>query len=45
MTPPIVSRFDLFFIIVDEGNDVVDYQIGKHIINFHRFLEDGVEPA
>jgi DNA replication licensing factor MCM6 len=42
MSPPIVSRFDLFFIILDEASEATDNNIAKHIVNFHRFLEGGV---
>ena len=35
MSAPIMSRFDLFFILIDECNEVVDYQIAQRIVNFH----------
>uniref|UniRef100_A0A5K3FJ61 DNA replication licensing factor MCM6 n=3 Tax=Mesocestoides corti TaxID=53468 RepID=A0A5K3FJ61_MESCO len=35
MSAPVMSRFDLFFILVDECNDVVDYAIAKSIIDLH----------
>ncbi|XP_078052161.1 minichromosome maintenance 6 [Augochlora pura] len=35
LTAPIMSRFDLFFIIVDECNEVVDNAIAKRIIDLH----------
>lgn len=44
MSPPIMSRFDLFFVILDECNEVTDFYIARHIINFHRFKEQGIEP-
>ena len=44
MSPPIVSRFDLFFVILDEASESTDYNIAKHIMAFHRFLEQGVQP-
>ncbi|KAJ3314566.1 MCM DNA helicase complex subunit mcm6 [Boothiomyces sp. JEL0838] len=44
MSPPIMSRFDLFFVILDECHEQTDYCIAQHIINFHRFKEEGVEP-
>jgi DNA replication licensing factor MCM6 len=44
MTPPIMSRFDLFFVILDECHEQTDFAIAQHIINFHRFNEEGVEP-
>ena len=44
MTGPIMSRFDLFFVIVDACNEVSDYAIAKHITNIHRQLDAAVEP-
>ncbi|XP_060824448.1 DNA replication licensing factor Mcm6 [Bombus pascuorum] len=35
LTAPIMSRFDLFFIIVDECNEIVDNAIAKRIIDLH----------
>lgn len=35
MSPPLMSRFDLFFIIVDEGDEGTDYAIATHIVNLH----------
>lgn len=35
LTAPIMSRFDLFFILVDECNEVVDYAIARKIIDLH----------
>ena len=32
---PIMSRFDLFFVIVDDGDEHVDRQIAEHIVNLH----------
>jgi DNA replication licensing factor MCM6 len=32
ITPPIMSRFDLFFVVLDQGNDVTDYNIARHIL-------------
>ena len=36
ISPPIMSRFDLFFVIFDEKNDDDDYHIAKHIVSMHR---------
>ncbi|PAV82377.1 hypothetical protein WR25_18445 [Diploscapter pachys] len=36
LTAPIMSRFDLFFIMIDECNEVVDYSIARRIIDNHR---------
>ncbi|KAG0174503.1 MCM DNA helicase complex subunit mcm6 [Apophysomyces sp. BC1034] len=39
MSAPIMSRFDLFFIILDECTSVGDYNIARHIINARRMGE------
>ena len=36
ISAPIMSRFDLFFVIFDEKNDEEDAAIAKHIVNLHR---------
>ncbi|KAG4102731.1 MCM2/3/5 family-domain-containing protein [Neocallimastix lanati (nom. inval.)] len=43
MSPPIMSRFDLFFVVLDECNEVSDWNIAKHIINVHRNPEQSFE--
>jgi DNA replication licensing factor MCM6 len=43
MTAPIMSRFDLFFILVDECNEVTDYAIARKIVDLHRDQDQGVE--
>lgn len=35
LSAPIMSRFDLFFILVDECNEVVDYAIARRIVDLH----------
>ncbi|XP_012278388.1 DNA replication licensing factor Mcm6 [Orussus abietinus] len=35
LTAPIMSRFDLFFILVDECNEVIDNAIAKKIVDLH----------
>lgn len=32
---PIMSRFDLFFVILDDCNDIVDYKIAQRIVDMH----------
>ncbi|KAJ3262196.1 MCM DNA helicase complex subunit mcm6 [Chytriomyces hyalinus] len=44
MSPPIMSRFDLFFVILDECEPSTDSNIARHIVNFHRMQEDGLQP-
>jgi DNA replication licensing factor MCM6 len=40
ISPPIMSRFDLFFVIFDEKNDVEDLKIARHIVNLHRLKDN-----
>lgn len=35
LTAPIMSRFDLFFVMVDEANELIDYQIAQSIVDLH----------
>ena len=35
ISAPIMSRFDLFFVVLDEQDEAVDYAIAKHIIDVH----------
>jgi DNA replication licensing factor MCM6 len=44
ISAPIMSRFDLFFVIFDEKRDDEDYQIAHHIVNMHRLKEDSLHP-
>jgi DNA replication licensing factor MCM6 len=43
MSAPIMSRFDLFFILVDDCNEVTDYAIARRIIDLHTKLQESVE--
>ncbi|CAG9537904.1 unnamed protein product [Cercopithifilaria johnstoni] len=38
LSAPIMSRFDLFFVLVDECNEIVDYAIARRILDTHRQL-------
>ncbi|EKM59274.1 uncharacterized protein PHACADRAFT_113769 [Phanerochaete carnosa HHB-10118-sp] len=44
MTAPIMSRFDLFFVVLDECDEKIDLNIAKHIVNVHRFQDDAIHP-
>ena len=39
----LMTRFDLFFILVDDCNEVTDYAIARRIIDLHTKLEESVE--
>ncbi len=43
--PAIMSRFDLFFVVLDDCDEVTDAKIAKHIISVHRRLDTVVRPA
>jgi len=41
LSAPIISRFDLFFILIDSNdNPVIDFEISKRIINNHRNVDN-----
>lgn len=44
MSAPIMSRFDLFFVILDECNEQVDRHIAEHIVGIHQHRDEAVEP-
>lgn len=44
MSAPIMSRFDLFFVILDECNEAVDRHLAEHIVGLHRLRDDAVQP-
>ncbi len=43
MSAPLMSRFDLFFILVDDCNEVTDYAIARRIVDLHSKLEESVD--
>ena len=43
MSAPIISRFNLYFILVDNCNVVTDYAIARRIIDLHTKLQESVE--
>jgi len=44
MSAPIMSRFDLFFVVLDECNENVDTHLAQHIVNLHRFRDQSIQP-
>ncbi|KAI9848068.1 MAG: MCM DNA helicase complex subunit mcm6 [Sclerophora amabilis] len=44
MSAPIMSRFDLFFVILDECNESVDRHLAEHIVGIHRLRDEAVTP-
>jgi DNA replication licensing factor MCM6 len=44
MSAPIMSRFDLFFVILDECNEQVDRHLAEHIVGIHQMRDAAVTP-
>jgi DNA replication licensing factor MCM6 len=44
MSAPIMSRFDLFFVVLDECDPKTDLNIAQHIVNVHRFQDEAINP-
>lgn len=44
MSAPIMSRFDLFFVVLDECNEQVDTNLATHIVNLHRHRDEAIQP-
>ncbi|KAG8181898.1 hypothetical protein JTE90_026057 [Oedothorax gibbosus] len=42
LSAPIMSRFDLFFILVDECSEVTDYAIARRILDVHQNSEESI---
>ncbi|KAF3066476.1 DNA replication licensing factor mcm6 [Daldinia childiae] len=44
MSAPIMSRFDLFFVVLDECNETVDRHLAEHIVGIHALRDSAIEP-
>lgn len=44
MSAPIMSRFDLFFVVLDEANESVDSQLADHIVGLHMDQDNAIKP-
>lgn len=44
MTAPIMSRFDLFFVILDDCNERIDTELASHIVNLHMKRDAAINP-
>ena len=44
LSAPILSRFDLFFVVLDECDEISDLNVAKHIIDVHRCDEAVIDP-
>ena len=43
LAAPILSCFDLYFVILDEYNELADYNVSKHILDVHRCEEVAID--
>jgi DNA replication licensing factor MCM6 len=44
MSAPIMSRFDLFFVVLDEVGEERDKRLARHIVDVHRLRDEAVKP-
>ena len=44
MSAPIMSRFDLFFIVLDDCNEATDTNLARHIVNLHSNRDEAITP-
>lgn len=44
MTAPIMSRFDLFFVILDDCNEKIDTELASHIVDLHMKQDSAIDP-
>lgn len=44
MSAPIMSRFDLFFVVLDECNEQIDEHLATHIVGLHQNKDAAIEP-
>ncbi|KAL6041309.1 MCM DNA helicase complex subunit mcm6 [Balamuthia mandrillaris] len=45
LSAPIMSRFDLFFIVLDECDEKIDLDIARHIVNLHQRKDQALNPV
>ncbi|ONI11688.1 hypothetical protein PRUPE_4G121000 [Prunus persica] len=44
LPPPILSRFDLVYVMIDDPDDETDYHIAHHIVRVHQKREEALTP-
>jgi DNA replication licensing factor MCM6 len=44
MSAPIMSRFDLFFVVLDEPGEERDARLARHIVDVHRLRDEAIRP-
>jgi DNA replication licensing factor MCM6 len=43
ISSPLLSRFDIVHVILDEPNELVDLRLAEHIMKIHRYQEDALK--
>ncbi|KAG0585134.1 hypothetical protein M758_3G261900 [Ceratodon purpureus] len=44
LPPAILSRFDLVHVMIDEPDEIMDYNVARHIVNVHQHQEQALSP-
>ncbi|KKA28307.1 hypothetical protein TD95_003006 [Thielaviopsis punctulata] len=44
MSAPIMSRFDLFFVVLDDCSEKTDRNLARHIVGIHQLRDEAVQP-
>jgi DNA replication licensing factor MCM6 len=44
ITPAIMSRFDLLFVVLDKNDEISDWNIASHIVNVHQRKDQALNP-
>jgi DNA replication licensing factor MCM6 len=45
LSAPIMSRFDLFFVVLDDCDEILDTTLARHIVNLHQKRDQAVEES
>jgi DNA replication licensing factor MCM6 len=40
-----MSRFDLFFVVLDDCDETTDYNIARHIVSVHQKRDQAINPT
>lgn len=43
LSAPIMSRFDLFFVVLDDCDENLDTTLARHIVNLHQNTDQAVQ--
>ena len=45
LSAPIMSRFDLFFVVLDDCDEHLDSTLARHIVNLHQKRDQAVQDS